>query len=290
MEYDAFSQLKQEKHSHKHDSQDKPNETPLISFDEPVYGPLRNDRNNFKLMRGLSGSDPSLSYNSTSSSSHGNLTTSNNTSVRTSDRQPPSWLKGPMANDYVYIFSESDHDLFEELQGKSSSGTSCEDCDTSQKESPPLPPRSGSRNSSEVQQSFKGSPTSRKGSQPIDINLFTSSCDQSDSKLVENRIHRDSFEEINFDDLNKAIIKLNFKSTYEMELAKDPVKDMIQSQNILEKQPLRKPVARSNTLPPQLPPRTYLSSSGTQSSSLLQIHTVPYVLASVKVVQAVWPL
>ncbi|XP_043932685.1 phosphatidylinositol 4-phosphate 3-kinase C2 domain-containing subunit beta [Protopterus annectens] len=272
MEYDAFSQLKQEKHSHKHDSQDKPNETPLISFDEPVYGQLRNDRNNFKLMRGLSGSDPSLSYNCTSSTSHDNVTTSNSTSGRTSDRQPPSWLKGPMANDYVYIFSESDHDFFGELQGKSSNGTSCQDGDTSQKGSPPLPPRPVSRNSSEVQQSFKGSATSQKGSQPIDINLFTSSCDQSDSKLVENRIHRDSFEEINFDDINKAITKLNFKSTYEMELAKDSIKDIIQGQNILEKEHVRKPVARSNTLPPQLPPRTYLSSSGTQTSSSHKNH------------------
>lgn len=66
MEYDALSRLRHDKE----ESRAKQNTDPsLISWDEPVldfYSKPAGRRKDLKLLRGLSGSDPTLNYNSLS--------------------------------------------------------------------------------------------------------------------------------------------------------------------------------------------------------------------------------
>ncbi|XP_064425351.1 phosphatidylinositol 4-phosphate 3-kinase C2 domain-containing subunit beta isoform X2 [Latimeria chalumnae] len=274
MEYDAMSRLKQGKSSHQQENVTKlNNETSLISFDEPIveYTPLMNDKKNIKLMRGLSGSDPTLNYNSHSQYTRIDSRASsfsNTTSSRTSDPGSQSWPKDPVPSQNLYISDGSDPELFSGVQsGPSNRISSQQTCSSKKLSPPPVPPRVPMRNSSETEGSFKGFPPSYKGSQPNDINLFTPSCEDEDSKVVQCKIPEDNLDLFDFDLLNDAITKLNLKYSYDSAILKDAMRGWKQERNILEKETSRKPVARSKTMPPQVPPRTYRPRNGNRNKT-----------------------
>ncbi|XP_019369480.1 PREDICTED: phosphatidylinositol 4-phosphate 3-kinase C2 domain-containing subunit beta isoform X3 [Gavialis gangeticus] len=270
MEYDALSRLRQDKE----ESQAKQNtDRPLISWDGPDLDynkpSVRNDCNSIKIMRGLSGSDPTLNYNSLavqgSSRPLGTHNTTSSSPLPKPDSQP--WLKGPLSSDYLYIFESSEGDFLPEpLNGTShhdGSGSSPKKLSP-----PPLPPRISIWSSSEVNHSsFKGSPPSYKGSQPNDINMFSSAHEQADRKLLGRRIsEEDPYGLVDYDGINDAITCLNLKSTYDAALLREATWGWKEGRSFFEKETTGKPVARSKTMPPQVPPRTYVSRFGNRKN------------------------
>ncbi|XP_009463962.1 PREDICTED: phosphatidylinositol 4-phosphate 3-kinase C2 domain-containing subunit beta [Nipponia nippon] len=196
MEYDALSRLRQDKE----ESQAKQRgDRPLISWDDPAE---RNGCDGIKAARGLSGSDPTLSYN-------------------------------------VPVAPEA-----------------------------PLPPRHPLWTSPEgTQRSGKGSPPSSKGPQPRDINMFSAAHERAHGKLLGRRIsEEDPYGITDYDGINDAITCLNLKSTYESEVLREAARGWKEGRSIFEKESSGKPVARSKTMPPQVPPRTYVSRFGNRKN------------------------
>uniref|UniRef100_A0A8D0H9X4 Phosphatidylinositol-4-phosphate 3-kinase catalytic subunit type 2 beta n=1 Tax=Sphenodon punctatus TaxID=8508 RepID=A0A8D0H9X4_SPHPU len=208
MEYDALSRLRQDKE----ESQAKQNtDQPLISWDDPALDyskpAVRNDCNSIKIMRGLSGSDSTLNYNSLSSQEGLRAPRTNNTTSTGLLPEPESqpWLKGPLSSDYLYIFDSSGGDFL----GEPLNGTSRQDGGSSSPKKlspPPLPPRISLWSSSEVNHSsLKGSPPSNKGPQPNDINMF-SAHERVDGKLLGRRIsEEDPYSSVDYDGINDAV-------------------------------------------------------------------------------------
>ncbi|XP_010221144.1 PREDICTED: phosphatidylinositol 4-phosphate 3-kinase C2 domain-containing subunit beta [Tinamus guttatus] len=60
-----------------------------------------------------------------------------------------------------------------------------------------------------------------------------------------------------YEGIADAITCLNLKGTYEAEVLREAARGWKEARSILEKEGAGKPVARSKTLPPQVPPRTY---------------------------------
>uniref|UniRef100_A0A8C0GS11 Phosphatidylinositol-4-phosphate 3-kinase catalytic subunit type 2 beta n=1 Tax=Chelonoidis abingdonii TaxID=106734 RepID=A0A8C0GS11_CHEAB len=267
MEYDALSRLRQDKE----ESQAKQNnDRSLISWDDPALdynkSAVRNDCHSIKLMRGLSGSDPTLNYNSLSVQESSRAPGSNNS---TSSVPPPElenqpWLKGPLASDYLYIFDGSGEDFLSEPLN----GTSGQDGSPKKFSPPLLPPRLSIWNSSEVNHSsLKSSSLSYKGPQPRDINMFSSAHELSDGKLLARRIsEEDPYGAMDYDGINDAITRLNLKSTYDTDLLREATWGWKEGRSIFEKETTGKPVARSKTMPPQVPPRTYISKFGNRKN------------------------
>ncbi|XP_023803817.1 phosphatidylinositol 4-phosphate 3-kinase C2 domain-containing subunit beta-like [Cyanistes caeruleus] len=63
-----------------------------------------------------------------------------------------------------------------------------------------------------------------------------------------------------------AITCLNLNSTYESEVLREASRGWKEGRSILEKESSGKPVARSKTMPPQVPPRTYGPRAGNRKN------------------------
>uniref|UniRef100_K7GHJ1 Phosphatidylinositol-4-phosphate 3-kinase catalytic subunit type 2 beta n=2 Tax=Pelodiscus sinensis TaxID=13735 RepID=K7GHJ1_PELSI len=268
MEYDALSRLRQDKE----ESQAKQNtDRPLISWDDPALDytkpAVRNDCHSIKIMRGLSGSDPTLNYNSPSVQGSSRAPGTNNTTSSVPPPEPENqpWLKCPLASDYLYIFDGSGEDFLSEPLN----GTSCQDGSPKKLSPPPLPPRLSIWSSSEVNHSsLKSSSLPYKGPQPRDINMFSSAHELADGKLLGRRIsEEDPYGTMDYDGINDAITRLNLKSTYDTDLLRDSTWGWKEGRGIFEKETTGKPVARSKTMPPQVPPRTYVSKFGNRKNA-----------------------
>uniref|UniRef100_A0A5F8GTE8 Phosphatidylinositol-4-phosphate 3-kinase catalytic subunit type 2 beta n=1 Tax=Monodelphis domestica TaxID=13616 RepID=A0A5F8GTE8_MONDO len=258
MEYDALSRLRHDKEENRKVKQNT--DSSLISWDGPVldfYGKPAGGRNDLKLLRGLSGSDPTLNYNSFSPQDGA----PNHSTSEGPQPGPDPWLKGPLSGDYLYIFDGSD--------GGVSPPPGQEDRNSSPKKlsPPPIPPRVSIWDAP-PQPPSKTYTLSPKPSEPNDINTFSSN-QQPPSKLLGRRILEEEepggrgqgnlLGSVDYDGINDAITRLNLKSTYDTELLQDPKRGWKEGQGLLGfgKDTPGKPVARSKTMPPQVPPRTY---------------------------------
>ncbi|XP_045732935.2 phosphatidylinositol 4-phosphate 3-kinase C2 domain-containing subunit beta isoform X3 [Mirounga angustirostris] len=264
MEYDALSRLRHDKE----ESRAKQNtDSSLISWEEPVldfYSKPAGRQKDLKLLRGLSGSDPTLNYNSLSPQEG----LSNHSTSQGSQPGPDPWPKGSLARDYLYIFDGSDEGL-----SLSPGDIGPGDIDGSSKKlsPPPLPPRVSIWDTPPLPPR-KGSPSSSKISQPNDINTF-SLVEQPPGKLLGRCILEEEEERggggpgrllgpVDYDGINDAITRLNLKSTYDAEMLRDTTRGWKEGRGPLDfggKDSPGKPVARSKTMPPQVPPRTYTS-------------------------------
>ncbi|XP_028924891.1 phosphatidylinositol 4-phosphate 3-kinase C2 domain-containing subunit beta isoform X1 [Ornithorhynchus anatinus] len=274
MEYDALTRLRHDKEESRAKGRAEP---PLISWDGPVLEyyakPAAGGRRDVQLVRGLSGSDPTLNYNSLSPQDLPPNRCSSRGSRPGSDPQP--WCKGALPGDYLYIFGSSGGGLSLPLGPPELS-----DGDSPKKLSPPpLPPR-GSIWAEAPQPQGKGSPN--------DINTFSSSRPPPGKLLGRQILEEEEREEqgedrgdgsgggrgdllgaMDFDGINDAITRLNLKSTYDSELLRAPGRDWKEGRGILSfaKDTPGKPVARSKTMPPQVPPRTYASRCANRKNS-----------------------
>ncbi|XP_026532632.1 phosphatidylinositol 4-phosphate 3-kinase C2 domain-containing subunit beta isoform X1 [Notechis scutatus] len=267
MEYDALSRLRQDKE----ENQAKQNtDQPLISWDDPILDynipAVRNDCHNIKVMRGLSGSDSTLNYNALSSQEVSRALGTNNTTssrlVPEAESQP--WLKNPLSSDYLYIFESTEKDFLNDPLNSTPCQHSNGGRSPKKLSPPPLPPRIAIWNTSEANQ------PSLKGSQPNNINMFSSSHERADGKLLGRRIsEEDQYSTVDYDGINDAITRLNLKSTYDTDLLREATWSWKEGRSIFEKESSGKPVARSKTMPPQVPPRTYVSRCGGRKNAAL---------------------
>lgn len=259
MEYDALSRLRHDKE----ESRTKQNTDPsLIGWEEPAldfYSKPAGRQKDLKLLRGLSGSDPTLNYNSLSPQEG----LPNHSTSQGSQPGPDPWPKGSLAGDYLYIFDGSD--------GGFSLSPRPGDIDGSSKKlsPPPLPPRVSIWDTPPLPPR-KRAPSSSKISQPHDINTF-SSVEQPPDKLLGRQILEGEEPRsggtgrlrgsVDYDGINDAITRLNLKSTYDAEMVRDATRGWKEGRGPLDfgKDIPGKPVARSKTMPPQVPPRTYVS-------------------------------
>ncbi|XP_010578260.1 PREDICTED: phosphatidylinositol 4-phosphate 3-kinase C2 domain-containing subunit beta [Haliaeetus leucocephalus] len=260
MEYDALSRLRQDKEENRAKQR---GDRPLISWDDPAE---RNGCAGIKAARGLSGSDPMLSYN-VPLAPEGPPAPGPPPGPSPPQPDPQPWLKGPLAGDYLYIFEGSGGDFL----GEPLNGTSPHDGGGSSPKKlspPPLPPRNSLWSSSEgTQRSGKGSPPSSKGPQPRDINMFSAAHERAHGKLLGRRIsEEDPYGIADYGGINDAITCLNLKSTYESEVLREAARGWKEGRSIFEKESSGKPVARSKTMPPQVPPRTYVSRFGNRKN------------------------
>ncbi|KAM9217202.1 phosphatidylinositol 4-phosphate 3-kinase C2 domain-containing subunit beta [Leptosomus discolor] len=260
MEYDALSRLRQDKEENRAKQR---GDQPLISWDDPAE---RNGCAGIKAARGLSGSDPTLSYN-VPVAPEGPPTPGPPSGPSPPRPDPQPWLKGPLAGDYLYIFEGSGRDFL----GEPLNGTSPHDSGGSSPKKlspPPLPPRHPLWSSPEGSQRMgKGSPPSSKGPQPRDINMFSAAHERAHGKLLGRRIsEEDPYGIADYGGINDAITCLNLKSTYESEVLREASRGWKEGRSIFEKESSGKPVARSKTMPPQVPPRTYVSRFGNRKN------------------------
>ncbi|XP_048184100.1 phosphatidylinositol 4-phosphate 3-kinase C2 domain-containing subunit beta [Corvus hawaiiensis] len=250
MEYDALSRIRQDKEESRA-RKEQPQERSLISWDDPADRNGCGDRN-IKAARGLSGSDPALSYNVPAVPEGPQVPPG--PSPPRPDPQP--WQKGPLSGDYLFILEGSQRDFL----GEPLNGSEPHDGGGSPKKlsPPPLPPRHPLWGCPEGgQRSGKASPLSPKGQgQPRDINMFSVAQD----KLLGRRISQEDPYGVD------AITCLNLKSTYESEVLRENSRGWKEGRSILEKESSGKPVARSKTMPPQVPPRTYGPRSGSRKN------------------------
>lgn len=268
MEYDALSRLRHDKEENRAKQNADPS---LISWDEPgvdFYSKPAGRRTDLKLLRGLSGSDPTLNYNSLSPQEG----PPNHSTSQGPQPGPDPWPKGSLSGDYLYIFDGSD--------GGVSSSPGPGDIEGSCKKlsPPPLPPRASIWDTPPLPPR-KGSPSSSKISQPNDINTF-SLVEQLPGKLLEHRILEEEevpggggqgrlLGSVDYDGINDAITRLNLKSTYDAEMLRDATRGWKEGRGPLDfsKDTSGKPVARSKTMPPQVPPRTYASRYGNRKNT-----------------------
>uniref|UniRef100_A0A8C6IZL4 Uncharacterized protein n=1 Tax=Melopsittacus undulatus TaxID=13146 RepID=A0A8C6IZL4_MELUD len=256
MEYDALSRLRQDKEQSRARQR---GDQPLISWDEPAD---RSGCAGIKAARGLSGSDPLLSYSVPLVPDGAPVPGAPPAGPSPPPLEPQPWLKGPLAGEYLYILEGPGGDfLGEPLNGTkphNSGGSSPKKLSP-----PPLPPRHLLWSSPEgTQRSGKGSPlSSTKGPQPRDINTFSAAQERAQGKLLGRRISEEDPYGI-----NDAITCLNLKSTYESEVLREAARGWKEGRGIFEKELSGKPVARSKTMPPQVPPRTYVSRFGSRKN------------------------
>ncbi|XP_060701313.1 phosphatidylinositol 4-phosphate 3-kinase C2 domain-containing subunit beta [Hemiscyllium ocellatum] len=299
MEYDALSRLRQSSTTRDDSKSKHINSLQLISFEDPLleYSQLRNDCNTFKGTHGLSGSDPGLSYSKGPSLSNRGIACSSTTSVP----RPPNpqcqedseyhslWKDVTTATTATTTNSTISGCIQQPIRTGlfTTEGTSCQRGDYSIIDyAPPIPPRvplGPSRNATLTDHWSKGQPgeSIEKLTIPNDINIFSPNSDDSNGKIVEppsfysnQRISDEEFELIDYDDLNDAITKLNLMSTYG-ENTKLIRVGSIGPNSICKRKDKKeetsgKPVSRSKTLPPQVPPRTYMSKYGNQNNAVYQ--------------------
>lgn len=259
MEYDALSRLRHDKEENRTKQNTDPS---LIEWEEPAldfYNKPAGRQKDLKLLRGLSGSDPTLNYNSLSPQEG----LPNHSTSQGSQPGPDPWPKGSLAGDYLYIYDGSDGGL--------SLSPRPGDIDGSSKKlsPPPLPPRVSIWDTPPLPPR-KRAPSSSKISQPNDINTF-SLVEQPPGKLLGHQILEEEgprsggtgrlLGSVDYDGINDAITRLNLKSTYDAEMVRDATRGWKEGRGPLDfgKDIPGKPVARSKTMPPQVPPRTYVS-------------------------------
>ncbi|KAG9485492.1 hypothetical protein GDO78_008527 [Eleutherodactylus coqui] len=158
----------------------------------------------------------------------------------------PPRNKPPPSGDYLYIYGDTYHRNGQDEGRRSPKNMS-----------PPV------SNHSEVMKYFKDvSSSTDKTSQSWDVNVYT---EDMGGKLLSRRISEEEDAtllnrgeeclDLDYEEINDTITRLNLAPTYDSDLlrqAEGHWKDVR-----LRKGVTGKPVARSNTLPPQLPPRTY---------------------------------
>lgn len=247
MEYDALSRLRQDKEESRA-RKEQLQERPLISWDDPVD---RNGCAGIKAARGLSGSDPTLSYNVPA------VPEGPQVPPEPSPARPEAqlWRKGPLSGDYLFILEGSQRDFLGEPLNGSQPHNNGSGGSPKKLSPPPLPPRHPLWGCPEPgQRSGKASPLSPKSQgQPRDINMFSVAQD----KLLGRCISQE--DPYGMD----AITCLNLKSTYESEVLREAAsRGWKEGRSILEKESSGKPVARSKTMPPQVPPRTFGAQRG----------------------------
>ncbi|KAM8795937.1 phosphatidylinositol 4-phosphate 3-kinase C2 domain-containing subunit beta [Eudromia elegans] len=235
MEYDALSRLRQDKEE---SLAKRPAEPALISWDDP---PATGNCNSIKGSRARSGSERVLAP-----------APSGCPGAR------PGALLAPLAGDYLYI-----------LHGSGPPGLLGEPLDSpaaprggpkSPKKlspPPPLPPRQPVPRCSP-----KGS---RKAVPGKDMNTFSAArC----GKLPGCHISEEEPYESGgaYEGIADAITCLNLKGTYEAEVLCEAARGWKEGRSILEKEGAGKPVARSKTLPPQVPPRSYSPRGGNRKN------------------------
>ncbi|TMS19161.1 Phosphatidylinositol 4-phosphate 3-kinase C2 domain-containing subunit beta [Larimichthys crocea] len=234
MEYDALSRLKQDKSgtgTSQTPSSRAPSQTrsktpnPTVEQPRPAQGQPGPAPTGGDLLRGLSGSDPSLNQPGGSQSPH----------TVPARVLPP---QGGFIREPLYILDSPEISKFRDGSGPSLSDSGGSGSGFLSKGLPPLtddvppalpprnpiPPPSGSENPF---LSSRGSAT------PRDVNLFTPDVDR--PKVTSG--------ELNYDNINDSLARLNEGRPRGRRANGD------QS---------GKPVARSKTLPPQVPPRTYM--------------------------------
>ncbi|XP_048467764.1 phosphatidylinositol 4-phosphate 3-kinase C2 domain-containing subunit beta [Rhincodon typus] len=301
MEYDALSRLRQSSTTRDDSKSKHINSLQLISFEDPLleYSQLRNDCNAIKATHGLSGSDPGLGYSKGPSLSSRGIACSSTTSAP----GPPNhqcqedpeyqslWKDVTTATTATTIITNSTISGSTQQPIRTglftTEGTSCHRGDYSIIDyAPPVPPRvplGPSRNATLTDHWSKEQPSDsiEKLTIPNDINIFSPGNDDSNCKIVEppsfysnQRISDEEFELIDYDDLNDAITKLNLMSTYG-ENSKLIRVGSIGPNSICKRKDKKeessgKPVSRSKTLPPQVPPRTYRSKYGNQNNAVYQ--------------------
>ncbi|XP_048409024.1 phosphatidylinositol 4-phosphate 3-kinase C2 domain-containing subunit beta isoform X2 [Stegostoma tigrinum] len=302
MEYDALSRLRQSSTTRDDSKSKHINSLQLISFEDPLleYSQLRNDCNAIKATHGLSGSDPGLGYSKGPSLSSRGIACSSTTSAP----GPPNhqcqedpeyqslWKDITTATTATATITNSTISGSTQQPVRTglltTEGTSCHRGDYSIIDyAPPVPPRvplGPSRNATLTDHWSKGQPSDsiEKLTIPNDINIFSPGNDDSNCKIVEppsfysnQRISDEEFELIDYDDLNDAITKLNLMSTYG-ENSKLIRVGSIGPNSICKRKDKKeessgKPVSRSKTLPPQVPPRTYMSKYGNQNNAVYQV-------------------
>ncbi|XP_045154121.1 phosphatidylinositol 4-phosphate 3-kinase C2 domain-containing subunit beta [Echinops telfairi] len=268
MEYDALSRLRHDKE----ENRTKQNADPaLISWDEPVldfYHKPAGRRNDLKLLRGLSGSDPTLNYNSLSPQEG----PPNHSTSQNSQAGPDPWPKDSLSGDYLYIFTGSDGEL------SVSPGPGDADDSSKKLSPPPLPPRVSIWDAPPLPPR-KGSPSSSKMTQPNDINSFSLVKQPSGKSLGRQILEEEEgpggggqgclLGSVDYDGINDAITRLNLKSTYDAEMLQDATRGWKEGRGTLDfsKDTPGKPVARSKTMPPQVPPRNYASRYANRKNS-----------------------
>lgn len=225
MEYDALSKLRQDKSgmetSQIHSKTSNPSiESPRPTPSQPII-PAHPGGN---LLMGLSGSDSSLNQPGGSQSPQS-----------TPARLPPP--QGGYAKESLYILDSSAAGKFRDVSGSnlgdspgSGSGFLQKGFPTLPDDIPPaIPPRNPIPISSGSENPFL---PPRTFSVPRDVNVFTPDVDP--PKVTS--------AELNYDTINDSLSRLN--DSWEGRRANGDQSG--------------KPVARSKTLPPQVPPRTYL--------------------------------
>lgn len=234
MEYDALSRLRQDKSgTGTGQTPDSASQTrsktpnPTIQRPRPTPGQSSPGPTGGSLLRGLSGSDPSLNQPGGSQSSH---------SLPARAPLP----QGGYIKESLYILDSPEANKFRNCSG-SSLGDSTEsgsgilpkgflslpdDIPPAIPPRNPIPPSSGSENP------FL---PSRGSTVPRNVNLFTPEVDQ--PKVTSG--------EFNYDNINDSLSRLN--GSQQAPRGRRANGDQT-----------GKPVARSKTLPPQVPPRTYV--------------------------------
>ncbi|KAM3622198.1 uncharacterized protein V6R79_021703 [Siganus canaliculatus] len=237
MEYDALSRLKQDKSgtgtSQTPLASRAPSETrsktPNPTIERPRPTPSRPSPapTGGSLLSGLSGSDPSLNQPGGSQSLHS-----------IPPRAPPP--QGGQVKESLYILDTSHISKFSDCSGSnledsfgSGSGFLSKGFPTVPDDIPPaIPPRNPIPPSGGSENPFL---PPRGSTMPRDVNLFTPDVD----------LPKVTSGELNYDNINDSLSRLNGSR----QGTRGRRADGDQS---------GKPVARSKTLPPQVPPRTYL--------------------------------
>ncbi|XP_065811494.1 LOW QUALITY PROTEIN: phosphatidylinositol 4-phosphate 3-kinase C2 domain-containing subunit beta [Labrus bergylta] len=236
MEYDALSRLKQDKsdtgtsqtpgpRAHSQVRSKTPN--PTIERPRPIPSQPCPSSIGGGLLRGLSGSDPSLNQPGGSQSP-----------PSIPSRAPPT--QGGFIKESLYILDGPDANKFRDSSGTglgdstgSGSGFLSKGFPSLLDDVPPaIPPRNPLPHSSGSENPFL---PSRGSTMPRDVNLFTPDVDQ--PKVTSG--------ELNYDIINDSLSRLN-------ENRQGPRGRRANGDQS------GKPVARSKTLPPQVPPRTYV--------------------------------
>ena len=236
MEYDALSRLKQDKGVIGGPPVSQEPGGPETDFKPPPLSSIERPRpvpsghipspSGGNLLRGLSGSDSSL-----------NQPAGSRSPTRSPTRPPvsrPAPPRGPLSKEPLYILdSEGDH-----LPGTRygpGSGPTPKGAPPPPDDTPPaVPPRNPLPHVSGSDNPFlppRGPPPGT----PRDVNLFAPEVDR--PKVTS--------EEVTYESLNAALSRLNSERQG-------------QRSRRVSGEPPGKPVARSKTLPPQVPPRTYM--------------------------------
>uniref|UniRef100_A0A8C5P979 Phosphatidylinositol-4-phosphate 3-kinase catalytic subunit type 2 beta n=1 Tax=Leptobrachium leishanense TaxID=445787 RepID=A0A8C5P979_9ANUR len=164
----------------------------------------------------------------------------------------PPKTKPPPSGDYLYIYGDGYHS-----NGRGEGRSSPKNLSP-----PPLPPRT------HILNQHKDLPSTNltKSHQKRDVNVYNGDVG---GKLLSRRISemededavdRDEssgsgFSDLDYEGMNDTITRLNLASTYDSELLRQ-AEGHWKEVGMRKKLP-GKPVSRSNTLPPQVPPRTY---------------------------------